>query len=412
MGDRSRHSRAMEMAQYQARLDIKDLELINAEAELVNSFMQYEHHGESSHRGSATGHSFLQRDREECHDQMMKDYFIERPRFPAHDFRRRFRMMRELFEANGCSADLTNEYCQLAESTAIENLKRFCQAIQAIYGATYLRKPTHEDLKRLLRKADKKSFPGMIGSLDCMHWEWKNCPTGWAGQFKGRHNKPTIVLEAVASYDTWIWHAFFGSPGSNNVINVLWSSPLFDEVVNGWAPEFRYKVNGNMYELGYYLTDGIYPSWSTFVKSFSHPDSAKKKLFLQRQESYRKDVERAFGILQARWAIVRGPARFWQPKDLHSIMMTCIILHNMIVEDEYIEFEEDSDEDVDDDQPTHARVIARDVEYLAPTTYETRHDRVTLGEYMRRLNRIQAPQIHDTLRKDLVEHVWRREGER
>ena len=294
----------------------------------------------------------------------------------------------------------------------LRTLKRFCKAIEGIYGATYLRNPNREDLKRLLRKADKRGFPGMIGSLDCMHWEWKNCPTSWAGQFKGRHNKPTIVLEAVASYDTWIWHAFFGAPGSNNDINVLWSSPLFDNVVNGWAPEFRYKVNGNRYELGYYLTDGIYPSWSTFVKSFSHPDSAKKKLFSQRQESYRKDVERAFGILQARWAIVRGPARFWQSEDLHSIMMTCIILHNMIVEDEYIEIEEDSDEDVDDDQPTHARAIARDVEYLAPTTYETRQDRVTLSEYMRRLNRIQAPQCHDTLRKDLVEHVWRREGER
>nr|XP_028965126.1 uncharacterized protein LOC114827469 [Malus domestica] len=300
MGDRRRRSRAMEMAQYQARLDIEDSELINAEAELVNSFMQYEHHGESSHRGFVTGRSFVQRDREECHDQMMKDYFIERLRFPAHDFRRRFRMRRELFEANGCSVNSTNEYCRLAESIAIENLKCLCQAIQAIYGATYLRKPTREDLKRLLRKADKRGFPGMIGSLDCMHWEWKNCPIGWAGQFKGRHNKPIIVLEAVASYNTWIWHAFFGSPESNNDINVIWSSPLFDEVVNGWAPEFRYKVNGNRYELGYYLTD------------------------------------------------------------------------------------EDSDEDVDDDQPTHARAIARNVEYLAPTTYETRHDRVTLGEYMRR----------------------------
>ncbi|XP_068313772.1 uncharacterized protein [Pyrus communis] len=248
----------------------------------------------------------------------------------------------------------------MTKSTAIENLKRFCQAIQAIYGATYLRKPKCEDLKRLLQKADKRGFIGMIGSLDCMHWEWKNCPTTWAGQFKGRHNKPTIVLEVVASYGTWIWHAFFDAPGSNNNINVLWSSPLFDDVNNGWAPEFRYKVNGN------------------------------------RQESYRKDVERAFGILQTRWAIVRGPARFWQTKDLHSIMMTCIILHNMIVEDEYIEIEEDSDEDVDDDQPTHARAIARDVEYLTPTTYETRQDRVTLSEYMRHLNRIQAPQYHDT----------------
>ncbi|KAM2168340.1 hypothetical protein ACFX1Q_037795 [Malus domestica] len=182
--------------------------------------------------------------------------------------------------ANGCYVDSIDEYCRLVESTVIENLKRFCKAIEGIYRATYLRNPNYEDLKRLLRKA---------------------------GQFEGRYNKPTIVLEAVVSYDTWIWHAFFSASGSNNNINVLWSSPLFDNVVNGWAPEFRYKVNGNKYKLGYYLTDGIYLSWSTFVKSFSHPNSAKKILFSQRQESYRKDVESVFRILQAQWAIVRGP---------------------------------------------------------------------------------------------------------
>ncbi|KAM1746926.1 hypothetical protein ACFX11_013513 [Malus domestica] len=71
--------------------------------------------------------------------------------------------------ANGCYADSTDEYCRLAESTAIENLKHFCQVIQAIYGATYLRKPNCEDLKRLLRKANKRGFPNMIRSLDCMH---------------------------------------------------------------------------------------------------------------------------------------------------------------------------------------------------------------------------------------------------
>ncbi|TQE01946.1 hypothetical protein C1H46_012444 [Malus baccata] len=135
--------------------------------------------------------------------------------------------------ANGCSANSTDEYCRLAESTAIENLKHFCKAIEGIYGATYLCSPNREDLKRLLCKADKKGFLGMIRSLNCMHWEWKNCPISWAGQFKCLHNKSTIVLEAVASYDTWIWHAFFGAIGSNNDINVLWSSPLFDNVVNG-----------------------------------------------------------------------------------------------------------------------------------------------------------------------------------
>jgi len=56
--------------------------------------------------------------------------------------------------------------------------------------------------------------------------------------------------------------------------------------------------------------------------------------FAKKQEAARKDVERAFGVLQARFAILRGPARFWKQETLANIMYACIILHNMIVEDE------------------------------------------------------------------------------
>src|SRR3954463_8391025 len=52
------------------------------------------------------------------------------------------------------------------------------------------------------------------------------------------------------------------------------------------------------------------------------------------QESARKDVERCFGVLQARFAIIRGSSRFWSKDDITVIMKACIILHNMIVEDE------------------------------------------------------------------------------
>ena len=57
--------------------------------------------------------------------------------------------------------------------------------------------------------AEQRGFPGMLGSIDCMHWRWKNCPTVWHGAFSVRYHEPTIILEAVASYDLWIWHAYF-----------------------------------------------------------------------------------------------------------------------------------------------------------------------------------------------------------
>ena len=48
----------------------------------------------------------------------------------------------------------------------------------------------------------------------------------------------------------------------------------------------------------------------------------------------RKDVERCFGVLQARFAILQNPSRFWSMDVITNIMFACCIIHNMIIEDE------------------------------------------------------------------------------
>ncbi|XP_074326657.1 uncharacterized protein LOC141664598 [Apium graveolens] len=89
------------------------------------------------------------------------------------------------------------------------------------------------------------------------------------------------------------------------------------------------------YEIGVDVVDDyVRIEWPTFVKTIPRPQGEKRKLFSKYQESRRKDVERAFGVLQSRFAILCGPARFWDRADLAKIMRACIILHNMIVEDE------------------------------------------------------------------------------
>ncbi|GJW73828.1 ALP1-like protein [Tanacetum coccineum] len=50
-------------------------------------------------------------------------------------------------------------------------------------------------------------------------------------------------------------------------------------------------------------------------------------------EAARKYVERTFGILKKRWAILATPARAYIKEKLANIMYTCIILHNMIIKD-------------------------------------------------------------------------------
>ena len=185
---------------------------------------------------------FIERNREEGHIQLWNDYFSENPTYSTNFFRRRFRMNKELFLrivhhlsteipyfrpsedatgrsslsplqkctaairqlAYGGAADTVDEYIRLAETTARKCLHNFTAGIITLFGGEYLRRPTPEDLERLLHIGEERGFPGMIGSIDCMHWEWKNCPTAWKGMYSRGTGKPTIVLEAVASYDLWI----------------------------------------------------------------------------------------------------------------------------------------------------------------------------------------------------------------
>jgi len=102
--------------------------------------------------------------------------------------------------AYGQSGDTYDEYLRLADSTSRLCLENFTNAIINLFGDEYLRSPTAEDLQRLLDVGEVRGFPGMIGSIDCMHWEWKNCPTAWKGQYI--HGSGKLWYHKIFGYDT------------------------------------------------------------------------------------------------------------------------------------------------------------------------------------------------------------------
>ncbi|XP_048622367.1 putative nuclease HARBI1 [Brassica napus] len=381
----------------------------------------------------------IERNREEGDVRLWNDYFSDTPTYPQNIFRRRFRMNKPLFMrivdrfsneveffrqkkdalgrlslsplqkctaairvlAYGTAADAVDEYIRIGETTTRSCVEHFVDGIINLFGNEYLRRPTPADLQRLLEVGEFRGFPGMIGSIDCMHWEWKNCPTAWKGQYSRGSGKPTIVLEAVASYDLWIWHAFFGPPGTLNDINVLDRSPVFDDIIQGQAPQVTFSVNGRDYHLGYYLTDGIYPKWATFIQSISMPQGPKAVLFAQHQEAVRKDVERAFGVLQARFGIVKNPALFWDKAKIGKIMRACIILHNMIVEDERAGYAHFNVSEFEHGEETGSSHVDLDYSTDMPTN---------IANMMGVRTRIRDRQMHQQLKHDLVEHLWSKFG--
>ncbi|GJU65941.1 ALP1-like protein isoform X1 [Tanacetum coccineum] len=170
---------------------------------------------------------------------------------------------------------------------------------------------------------------------------------------------PTIMLEAVASQDLWIWHAFFGIACANNDINVLDNSSLFDNLLDDIAPIAPFVVNGVGFKKG-------------------------------RQESSRKDVECAFSVLQGRWGIIQQPARQYHVNMIHRIMYSCILMHNMILEDQHMTIS-----DLNEMYANPSRNMQR--------TWIERCD-----VQCRKAKELRDKEVHLSLQRNLMEHIWQK----
>ena len=76
------------------------------------------------------------------------------------------------------------------------------------------------------------------------------------------------------------------------------------------------------------------------------PQENEKKLFSKVKEALRKDIEGCFGTLQAQFRILSLPCKLWAKDVMDDIITACMILHNMVVEDEFDVCFEDNEDDL------------------------------------------------------------------
>ena len=290
--------------------------------------------------------------------------------------------------AYGSGSDSETEYTGVEKDLGRHCLYGFCQFVVRFYGPTFLNKWDKTEMEKEMAVNAARGFPGMLGSIDCQHWRWKNCPVGLQGVYQDRNEVRSIVAEAIAGHDMYIYQAYVGLPGCLNDLNILSRTDTQKKYMRSYAIRHRFKLGATTYKGAYFLADGIYPKWAWFVKTIPLPVTRKQRFFAKKQEGVRKDVERAFGRLHSKWHILKNPGRCHKVKYLKIIWLCCISLHNMTIRDQqtaalemaedYVSEDEEAAEEAGEVEPVvyqgppglGPQEQMRDEAFFADNTYE------------------------------------------
>ncbi len=150
-------------------------------------------------------------------------------------------------------------------------------------------------------------------------------------------------MEAVCDYYLWFWHVCYGNPGSMNDSNVLETSPLLEMLLNRSyvkveqeaevVPYYYVRGEDQPFHKTFVLVDGAYPKYCRFVRTINPPITQQERNFSRWQEGARKDIERAFGVLQCQFKAMCTPIQSLHLSGATNLTACCIILHNMGVSD-------------------------------------------------------------------------------
>lgn len=167
---------------------------------------------------------------------------------------------------------------------------------------------------------------------------WKNCPGSLRGQY---HNTKegklaTIAVEAYKDRDLYVSHWFACRCGTNNDKTLLEESPVFNSILNGMydiklLTDYRLHRRAPITRVGYFFVNGICPRWTICARLVHSLANRKEKQYKKIQEALRKNIESAFGVIQARFEVMRKESFIWYKKNVAKVSKVCVIIHYMLV---------------------------------------------------------------------------------
>ncbi|KAL4021787.1 hypothetical protein IC575_020604 [Cucumis melo] len=198
----------------------------------------------------------------------------------------------------------------------------------------------------------KKPQPNCLGALDGTYIK-VNVPASDRGRYRTRKGEVATNVLGVCDtkgYFVYVLASWEGSAADSRILRDALSRPNRLKVPKGY----------------YYLVDAGYPNAEGFLAPYrgqryhlqewrgpENAPSTSKEFFNMKHSSARNVIERAFGVLKGRWAILRGKSYYPVEVQCRTIL-ACCLLHNLINR-EMTNF--DIEDNIDEVDSTHATTV-------------------------------------------------------
>nr|XP_043615793.1 uncharacterized protein LOC122587692 [Erigeron canadensis] len=231
--------------------------------EILNTFVTFLEDEEREAKSSAhvniprAPRMYIARNHAKAATHLFNHYFVPEPFYPRDYFRTHFRMPKEMFirivrdiQTFNAIQPLPahfqyfhNPPFDVVDAPAINNFQKCTSVVrQLAYSANA------DQLNEYLEMGQQMSYDALNNFCKCIvqlyhadHGE-NAPPHGKANTLVATKDTPRLSLKRLLHMICG-WHAYFRSVGSNNEINVLNESDLFDQLLEDRAPVVNFTAN-------------------------------------------------------------------------------------------------------------------------------------------------------------------------
>eukprot|EP00033_Pygsuia_biforma_P004394 GCRY01004816.1.p1 GENE.GCRY01004816.1~~GCRY01004816.1.p1 ORF type:complete len:380 (+),score=45.21 GCRY01004816.1:52-1191(+) len=224
-----------------------------------------------------------------------------------------------------------SELFGVSEGFVSQIVHKCAKLIVTTLGAAYIVFPTAAERETAMQAFfTKTGFPNVFGCVDGTHI-LVSPPRADTLHFVNRKGQFSLNCQGCCDHRGYFFHFLAGKPGSYHDARVFRESGL----------GIFLETNRASFADCWILGDAAYPVSPFLLPPFKDYGNLTppKNHYNEKQSSTRMAVEKAFGVLKAKWRILKTHLSY-SPTRCTRIINACVILHNFLI----VEGERENDE--------------------------------------------------------------------